>query len=58
MVERNAYRKAKQGSPMKNYKQTLILWIEYAGCGVRTHAHLSAGDLKSPPLTTRANQLS
>ena len=27
-----------------------------AGCGVRTHAHLSAGDLKSPPLTTRANQ--
>ena len=27
-----------------------------AGCGVRTHAHLSAEDLKSSPLTTRANQ--
>ena len=31
--------------------------LQNAGCGVRTHAHLSAGDLKSPPLTTRANQL-
>lgn len=29
----------------------------YAGCGVRTHAHLCAEDLKSSPLTSRANQL-
>ena len=28
-----------------------------AGCGVRTHAHLCAEDLKSSPLTSRANQL-
>lgn len=25
------------------------------GCGVRTHAHFCAEDLKSSPLTTRAN---
>ena len=28
-----------------------------AGCGVRTHACLCTEDLKSSPLTTRANQL-
>ncbi|KAE8647839.1 hypothetical protein Csa_000521 [Cucumis sativus] len=28
-----------------------------AGYGVRTHAHLCAEDLKSSPLTSRANQL-
>ena len=28
-----------------------------AGCGVRTHAHLCAEELKSSPLTTRANLL-
>lgn len=31
--------------------------VTYAGCGVRTHAHLCAEDLKSSPLTSRANQL-
>ena len=31
--------------------------MKLAGCGVRTHAHLCAEDLKSSPLTTRANQL-
>lgn len=29
----------------------------FAGYGVRTHAHLCAEDLKSSPLTSRANQL-
>ena len=37
---------------MKKEKEKQI-----AGYGVRTHAHLCAEDLKSSPLTSRANQL-
>lgn len=33
------------------------IFILFAGYGVRTHAHLCAEDLKSSPLTSRANQL-
>ena len=47
-----------------NYKINFIKIVNYvlylkkiAGCGVRTHAHLCAEDLKSSPLTSRANQL-
>ena len=44
----------------KLYPATKILLekiIEVAGCGVRTHAHFCTEDLKSSPLTTRANLL-
>ena len=36
----------------------LLTTINNASCGVRTHAQLPAVDLKSTPLTTRANLLS
>ena len=54
---------------MKNNNMGLIMFFKKskykikarlnktAGYGVRTHAHLCAEDLKSSPLTSRANQL-
>ena len=38
-------------------KQYKCFLCKSAGYGVRTHAHLCAEDLKSSPLTSRANQL-
>lgn len=40
----------------KKTRQCFLI-LKGAGCGVRTHAHLCAEDLKSSPLTSRANQL-
>jgi hypothetical protein len=45
---------------LKNFKYPIITVFakeyHFAGYGVRTHAHLCAEDLKSSPLTSRANQ--
>ena len=51
-VGQRRIRESWQGETVKREKEKIN-----AGCGVRTHAHLCAEDLKSSPLTSRANQL-
>jgi hypothetical protein len=55
----NIVQKKRGMKPIKeeDFFKSIGVVLEVAGYGVRTHAHLCAEDLKSSPLTTRANQL-